>query len=231
MTFNVLSRPKLAAIAAACLLTVTLPSGVAMAQKIKNKTPAAEASVPKTEVNVEIPTIESIGSSVDHATLRAIFSGNIVDNAQALADLDATSITIPTIMLHFASKAGDTDNSGDVTFENLVLDNVTDGVAGSFSLGGIALTSTEDVAANFGAMSAKQLNIGGVLGIYGLVEAGNQTELQTIYSDFSAAGGTFSAQGYELHYRHQRGCRFQGPAAQDQFHRHDGHVQITGSGR
>ncbi len=193
MTFNVLSRPKLAAIAAACLLTVTLPSGVAMAQKIKNKTPAAEASVPKTEVNVDIPTIEAVGSSVDDATLRAIFSGNIVDNAQALAGLDATSITIPTITLHFASKAGETDNSGDVTFQNLVLDNVADGVAGSFSLGGIALTSTEDIAANFGAMSAKQLNIGGVLGIYGLVDAGNPTELQTIYSDFSAAGGTFSA--------------------------------------
>jgi hypothetical protein len=54
-------------------------------------------------------------------------------------------------------------------------------------------TESEEASVDLGALSAANFNIAGVLGLYGLVDAGGQTELETIYTDFSFSGGTISA--------------------------------------
>lgn len=220
MTFAIQSRPKLAALAAACLLTVALPAAPVMA-KTKVKTPTEQttpaetpAAAAKADFTVDIPTIDAVDSSLDETTLRAIFSGEIVDNAQALATLNATSITIPTIKVHLAAETDGEPGVADVTFQNVVLDNVVDGVAASIALGGIELSANKGDAkkgtATFGAIAAKNFSIGGVLGIYGLVDAGGQTELKTIYSDFSAAGGTITSDGVDCSIGTMNAAEFKG---------------------
>tara|TARA_R110002020_G_scaffold10961_10_gene41596 strand:+ start:3730 stop:5595 length:1866 start_codon:yes stop_codon:yes gene_type:complete len=196
---NMLSSPstkrRLSALAVALLLGVTLQAAPAMAQKTKTKpAPVAAASAePTTTVTVDIPSIAAPDANVDEATLRAIFSGNIVDHAEALAGLTASSITIPEITLNTAVTIDGATTDSSMTFENIVLSNVVDGVAETVSMSGTAMTSGEDISGTFGAVSANQFDIAGLLALYGLVDGGGQTAMKTLYTDFTFAGGSFTA--------------------------------------
>ncbi len=191
--FNTTTRQRLGLVATACLMSVALPAGPAWAQKVKNKgAPAAESAGVSSEFSIDIPTIDAVNSNVDEATLRSIFSGNVVDNAEALAGLSATSITIPEITLSATTTIEGDVNEATITFSDLVLSDITDGVAASVSLAGMTADAGEDGSAEIGTMSASTLNIGGMLAMYGLVET-DQTELETIYTDFTFEGGSFEA--------------------------------------
>ncbi|MBE0579782.1 hypothetical protein [Devosia sp.] len=191
--FNTSTRQRLGIVATACLMSVALPAAPAWAQKVKNKVaPAVESTAVTSEIAVDIPTIDAVDSNVDEATLRAIFSGNVVENADALAGLSATSITIPEITLSATTTTDGAVSEAIVTFSNLVLSDITDGIAASVSLAGMSADAGNDGSAEFGTLSASSLNIGGMLGMYGLVDTG-QTELQTIYTDFTFEGGSFEA--------------------------------------
>lgn len=191
MMISPTSRQRLGAVAAVCLLSVALPAGTAWAQKVK--TPAAPAPAPVTEYTVEIPTIDAVDSNLDEATLRDIFSGNVTDHAEELAGLTATSITIPEITVSVSTTTGDKTNDTVITFTDLVLSNVTDGVAGSVKLAESGVASGDDSSADMGPFSASNFNISGVLGMYGLVDASGQTELETIYTDLKFEGGTVTS--------------------------------------
>jgi len=187
---------RLGALALACLLGVALPATPALAQKTKTKpAPAAEASTaaPTTTTSVDIPTIDAVAANMDEAALRAVFSGELVDNADALAGLTATSITIPEITLNVAVTAEGTTTDSTVIWHDIVLSDVVDGVAASVTMSGTTVTTGADANGDFGALSASQVDIGGLLGLYGLVDGQGQTEMQTLYTDFSFAGGSFTA--------------------------------------
>src|SRR4051794_2144248 len=118
--FKTTTRQSLALLATACLLSVALPAGTAMAQKVKDKSGStASSTATSSTFTVDIPTIDAVDSNLDEATLRDIFSGNIVDNADALAGLTATSITIPEIILSGSSTIDGETNSATVTFTDL----------------------------------------------------------------------------------------------------------------
>ncbi len=190
MVFKPSLRRDVATLAAAGVIAIALPGGAAMAQKVKTKDPApAESSYTPT---VTIPTIEAVGSSVDDATLMDIFSGNITDNAEALATLNAESITVPSIEISVAEDDPDADVVAFV-LSDIVFEDVVDGVASSVTLGGVNLDSQEGVF-SLGTMSASNLDIGGILGIYGLVGTDSPTEIKTIYTDFAAEGGLLEAE-------------------------------------
>lgn len=196
MVFSTSSGRRIGVLATACLLSVALPAGAAWAQKTKTKTPpAAETAAPavSSDFSVDIPQIDAVDSSVDDATLRAIFSGELVENAEALAGLTATSITIPQITLSTTTTIDGDVHTSEVTFSDLVLSDVTDGVAATVALSGMSVDAAEQGSGAFGEIAAANLDIGGVLGLYGLVEGSGQTELETIYSDFSFAGGSFES--------------------------------------
>ncbi|WP_193335446.1 hypothetical protein [Devosia beringensis] len=187
---------RLAALAIACLLGMALPATPALAQKTKTKpAPAAEASTaePVNSMSVDIPTIDAVAANMDEATLRDVFSGDLVDNAEALAGLTATSITIPEITLNVEVTTDDTTTQSTVVWHDIVLDDVVDGVAASVTMSGTTVTTSADASGDFGALSARQVDIGGLLGLYGLVDGEGQTEMQTLYSDFSFSGGSFTA--------------------------------------
>ncbi|WP_127752826.1 hypothetical protein [Devosia sp. 1566] len=187
----------LAALVTACMLTVALPVGAAWAQKIKNPAPEVSQPAPAevtTTQQVEIDTIEAVDSNLDEATLREIFSGNIADNAEALASLSATSITIPAINVRIETTSGDNDaTQSTVVFNDLVLTDVVNGVAATVSLGGTTVESEDEGSAQMGAMTAATLDIGAVLGLYGLVQTNPSNELTPLYTNFNFEGGSFKA--------------------------------------
>lgn len=194
MVINTSLGKRLSLLATACLLSVALPAQAAWAQKVKDKgTTQSSASETSTTYDVEIPEIDSVDSNVDDEIIRAIFSGALVENADALAGLTATSITIPEITLSITTTTDGDTKSGVVTFSDIVLSDVTDGAAASFSLASTTLDAGEDGSGDYGSMSAANVDIAALLGMYGLVTADDSTELQTIYSDFVFEGGTFEA--------------------------------------
>ncbi len=188
------SPSPLAVIAAACLLTVALPAGSAMAQKTKSKGPAAttETTSSMPDVGVYIPEIVTADSNVDEATLRDIFSGELSDNADALAGLTASSIDIPEIIIEVSVEVDGETSGSTLTVTDISLGDVTEGVAATVSLGGFEMSGDDDASGSFGAMQATDFNIAALLGLYGLVEP-DSTEMETLYSSFSFDGGTISA--------------------------------------
>ncbi|MBF0680196.1 MAG: hypothetical protein IR164_14795 [Devosia sp.] len=193
MSLSVTKKRRLAALAAACLASVALPAAPALAQKVKNKTPAAEASAPSVDVVVTIPSVDTVQSNMDAATITDILSGNLTENAEALAALDAESISIPEIIIAITAKTDDGPEVGTMTLTNLVLEDVTDGVAASMRLEGSSFVSPEGDAA-MGASEASAVNIAAILGIYGLVSADPTSEMETLYADFTMEGGSFTSE-------------------------------------
>ncbi|MET3924998.1 hypothetical protein [Devosia sp. 2618] len=192
------TRQRLGIFATACMISVALPSGPAWAQKIKDKGTSqveqtAPAAAPETSINVEIPEIDAIDSNVDDDTLRAIFSGNVVDNADALAGLTATSITIPEITVEASSTVNGKTSGALITLSDIVLDSVDNGLATSISVGEISVNGGDEGTATFGLLEASNFDINAILGIYGLVDAPASTELKTIYTDLSFEGGSLES--------------------------------------
>src|SRR5690606_13612624 len=125
----------------------------------------------------------AVGSNLDEATLKAILSGDVVNNADDLAGLNASSITVPEINVTITAAEGDDVDDLSFVLNDFVLTNVVDGVAETISIAGTEMTA-DDVNFSFGAISAAKFNIAGVLGVYGLVDASAPAEMATIYTDF-----------------------------------------------
>lgn len=191
------SRRRCAALVSACLLSVSLPATAAWAQKTKTKgveapTSQSAGTAMSSEFSVDIPGIESIGSNVDDSVIRDILSGHLVENADALAGLTANSITVPEITIDASSTVDGETMEASITLADLVLSDVEKGIAGSVTIGGFSIDSDEG-SAEFGAMSASSFDIGGVLGMYGLVTGTGDQNLKTIYTDFNFEGGTVTS--------------------------------------
>ncbi|GHA36975.1 hypothetical protein GCM10007989_36400 [Devosia pacifica] len=172
----------LATVTAAALLSVALPSSAALAQK--TKTP--EASELAFQVNVPDVTVEQ--STIDADTLRAILTGDFESHAEDLAALDAASITIPTVEV---TASGEEMDDFLITYNDVTIEDVIDGVAGSVTIGSITMEDGEEFSGSFDTMSASALNINALLGFYGFVEQ-SSSEFQTIYTDVTMAGGSIT---------------------------------------
>jgi len=192
MSMNVTTGGRLPALAAACLLSVTLPATSVVAKE-KVKTGDAAPAALEMAYSVSIPTIDAVDSNLDNAQLTDIFSGKLVDNAEALSGLDATSIAVPEIVINATSQTDGGAHDATITVTDLLLEDVVDGRAATISLGGTTLVA-DDADISFGAMSAANFDIAAMLGIYGLVDTGGQTELETIYTDLVSEGGTLTSE-------------------------------------
>lgn len=147
--------------------------------------PAAQASF-----SVTVPTIQATGANVDEATLKAIFTGDIAGNADALAHLKAESIKVPEITVSY-EMPGAKPTSGQITYHDIDIENVVDGVAATMSVGGLN-TKDSEVSISIGKMTANAFDVGAILGMYGLVPSESDTALHTVYKDLSIAGGKLS---------------------------------------
>jgi hypothetical protein len=185
---NIKPNRRLPALAAACLVSIALPLGAVVA---KEKTKPAPTAL-EVDYSIAIPSIDAVDSSLPDDVLTDILSGNIAGHAEDLAGLDATSIAVPEIIVSVSSQSEAGDEEATITLTGLKLTDVVDGKAASMSIEGIDLLA-DDATFDFGSLSASNLDIGGILGIYGLVDAGGQTELEVIYTDLVSEGGTLEA--------------------------------------
>lgn len=161
------------------------------------KTPEAPPPLPAPSAmsfKVDIPTVESSGSSIADTDLKDILSGNVAAHADALASLNAASIHVPEYDVSYTTKGpGGQDVSGEVIFHDLLLSNVTNGVAASVSVASTTLTNSLQAQGAFGKMSADNFDIGGLLAFYGLVKGDPNSAPRTIYENFQEDSGSFTA--------------------------------------
>jgi hypothetical protein len=194
---------RLPALAAACLVSIALPLGAVLA---KEKTKPAPTAL-EVDYSISIPSIDAVDSSLPDDVLTEILSGNIAGHAEDLAGLDATSIAVPEIIVSVSSQSDAGDREATITVTGLKLTEVVDGKAGSMSIEGIDLLA-DDATFDFGSMSAANLDIGGILGIYGLVDTDGQTELEVIYTDLVSEGGTVEAEDVSCTFGGVTGAEF-----------------------
>ncbi|MEO6015018.1 MAG: hypothetical protein ABIQ30_15730 [Devosia sp.] len=142
---------------------------------------------------LSIPVIAAIESSMDEAALRDALSGGFLKHVDELAKLNAASITIPEITLTIKANVEGKPLDQVMTYKNIVLSDVKNGVAGSASVGSAETTSPEG-SFNFGTMSAAAIDVGAILSLYSLVPGGDSNApMKTLYKDFTFAGGSFSS--------------------------------------
>jgi len=142
--------------------------------------------------NLSIPTITAVDSSMDETALRDALSGGFMKHVDEIAKLSATSISIPEITLNMTVTGGDTPVTSTMTYQDIVLSNIKNGVAESASVGSAETTSATG-SFKFGKMSTSTLDFGGILAFYSLVPNGSPDQsMKTLYKDFSFEGGTLT---------------------------------------
>ena len=159
-----------------------------------DSTPAdtkAAAAAEGGSFTVSIPTIEAKDSSIDDATLKAIFSGDVAGHASELAKLSASSIHVPEIDVTYQPAAAD-QGKITYTYKDIDLESVSNGVAQSTAVGS-SESSGMGFKVNFGKVSTGLFDIGGLLAFYGLVPGSSDQPPKTIYKDIDITGGTFTA--------------------------------------
>lgn len=196
------NRTGLTALAAALLMSISMPGHATLAEdkpaasaSTKSK-PGAKAPAPAAQSDVDfsvsIPQVDAVNSTLTEEELTDILTGNLQAYADQLATLDADSVTFPTISITTNYTTDGETSQATVTLSDLVLHDVSGGVASTISLGSVDM-QVDDGEVSFGTISADNFSIAGILGFYGLIERPGQSGMETIYSNFSAEGGTIEA--------------------------------------
>jgi len=176
-----------AALVAAVLSLSAVPS-VGLVSVAAEETTTATTGV---TTSLSIPTITAVDSTMDEAALRDALTGGFMKHVDEIAKLSATSITIPEITLTM-TVTGSSPMANTVTYKDVVLSNVKDGVAESASVSSTQSASAEGTF-TFGKLSTGTLDFGGILALYSLVpNSGPDQPLKPLYKDFNFEGGTFS---------------------------------------
>ncbi|WP_147275970.1 hypothetical protein [Pelagibacterium lacus] len=156
------------------LFAGALVSGIALAA-------APAMAQPVTTITAE--AIAAVDSSLEAEALAAILKGGIADHAQALADLDARSISIPELEYR-----GQGAHQPRVRFLDIALEGVEDGVVASLAIGRMEVEDAEGVAGSFGPFTISNLDLGAVLALSQMLPDASGTPLALFSAaDFGAA--------------------------------------------
>lgn len=142
-----------------------------------------------------VPTVEAVDANMGEGAIRALFSEGFAAQASALAGLDAAAIRIPEITLAYDVPGTDGETTrGSVTYRGIELLDVADGIAQSARVEGADITGgTDDVVIALGPLTTDLLDIGGIIGFYGLA-ADRPAEMRPIYENFAIEGGTLTSE-------------------------------------
>jgi hypothetical protein len=154
----------------------------------------------KFDYRLEVGAIDAVESNVDAETIRKIVTGDIKENAQALATLNAKTILIPEVKLTYTVEVDGEATDNVFVFKNIVLSNVQNGVAQTASMeavtGSVPPNKSADVDAPFtfklDQSTITKLNLGALLNSYGFITP-KSDEMALVYQDFVVAGGTLDA--------------------------------------
>ena len=159
---------------------------------------------------LSVPVLEATDASLDEAALRALFSPDFATVARDLAGLDAASIRIPTLTITVDAPDGaNRTQTTTITYHDFELTSVTDGVAETSSVGKMVMTAGGPGVFTMGRMTTGRLDLGGILGLYGIAGDRDQDAgMKPLYVDFALEGMTFASDSFN--------CEI-GPAAAERF--------------
>jgi hypothetical protein len=156
--------------------------------------PATTTGSTGLETKLSIPTVTVVDSTMDEAALRDALSGGFMKHVDELAKLSASSITIPEINLTMMVNSAGATQVSNVTYKDVVLANVKNGVAESASIGGTSSTSAAG-SFSFGKLAANAIDLGALLALYNFVPGADPSQpMTTLYKDFTFEGGSFMSQ-------------------------------------
>lgn len=144
-------------------------------------------------LELRVPTIEAVDANVDEAAIRMLFTEDFAKSADMLAGLDAASIRIPELILEYDVP----DETGGMTraqfvYSDFELTSVEDGIAAKTVIGGMTMTGeTQEATFALGKMSMDNLDMGAMLGFYGLT-SDRPSEIRTVYENYVLEGGSIT---------------------------------------
>lgn len=168
-------------------------SGLAVAATL-TVTDIATSSAEGFELRVS--SVEAVDANIDEAGIRALFSRPFPDSATTLAVLDAAAIRVPEMTIIYEGPGEDGQPvRSEITYRDLELLNVREGVAASARIDSteIATSGSAGATVTLGTISTDLLNIGGILGFYGLTPD-RSDEIRPIYENFAIEGGTVTSE-------------------------------------
>jgi hypothetical protein len=145
---------------------------------------------------ISVPSIEIVDGNIDEAAIRAMFE-NAAGAWDALATLDATSVTIPSITAttNIAAPEGSTEPAAvfSYTYRDLVLSDVADGNAATAKIGSWDLGIADFVTGEFGEAQTDGVDLAGMFALYGLgTSTAAAGEFRQLYGESTMNGGTLS---------------------------------------
>ena len=144
-------------------------------------------------VAISVPSIIAVDSSMDEAALRDVFTTNFLDRTEELANLDATSITIPELSLSLSVTEGEETYDSSVVYRDLVLTNIVDGRVESMTIGSME-TVAPDERTVYGGTTQDGFDIRRTLELVGLVEGDASAPMSPLYNSFTIGSGTHESQ-------------------------------------
>jgi hypothetical protein len=186
-------QPRFRALTLACLASVSLPA-IAQAATVTVTDITAEGPG---GFKITVPSVEATDANLDEAAIRALFTSAFTDSAGGLATLDAATIKIPEITVTYDVPGAATTavTSANATYRDVELSGVKDGIADVASLAEIEIGGggMEGASITIGKMSTSLLDLGAILGFYGLGPVAGSDEMRPLYKDFVFEGGTLTS--------------------------------------
>jgi len=147
--------------------------------------------------NLVIPSVEVTDGNLSEDQIRDLFKVETLDDLSKWAGITAKSVKIPEISMTYAMPGptpGAASIDETITYRDIELIDVVDGVAGSTAVGGADVTASELMTMTFGKMASGRFDIGAMLGFYGLGggDAAAGAEMKEVYENFTFEGGDFS---------------------------------------
>ncbi len=168
----------------AALLAATL--GLAAPAAFVLPVAAQETPSPAVPFELKVPSVVAIDSSMSEDQIKDVFTSNFLSQADGLARLTASSITIPEITLTFnMGEAG----SGAVTYRDIVLTNVRDGLAEKLSIGS-GETKSQGETTTYNTITADGFDMKRLLEFAGIVKGDPNAAMKPVYASGVSGGST-----------------------------------------
>jgi hypothetical protein len=168
----------------AALLAATL--GLAAPAAFVLPVAAQETQSPAVPFELKIPSVVAIDSSMSEDQIKDVFTSNFLSQADGLARLTASSITIPEITLSInMGEAG----SGSVTYRDIVLTNVRDGLAEKLSVGS-GETISQGETTRYETITADGFDLKRLLEFSGIVKGDANAAMKPVFGSAASGGST-----------------------------------------
>jgi len=147
------------------------------------------SEAPEFAVDIEVPVIAALESSMDEAALREVFTGKLFEHADALAKLTATSITIPKITANVTVKVEGETVRSQLTYSDVVISGVKDGHAETITIGAMDTVSDEGTS-HYGPTTQDGADLKRTLEVFGIVRGDPTAPMTPLYNHFHTANGS-----------------------------------------